>query len=160
MITTAPEATRAPRARGTRAFTLVEFMIGSALGSMVLLATLTAFIFFCRGGVSMSHYADMERQSRVTLQTFSQDARQASGVVWVDENTLRLTLNGTTVTYGYRAQTKDFVRTTNATTQLITSLAHTNSRLLERIQLDFISRLLTELSHLISLILFRRCKQP
>lgn len=121
MITTARKATRAPRGRGARAFTLVEFMIGSALGSMVLLATLTAFIFFCRGGVSMSHYADMERQSRVTLQTFSQDSRQASGVVWVDENTLRLTLNGTSVTYSYRPETNDFVRTANETTLVLAS---------------------------------------
>ena len=98
-------------ARSGRAFTLVEVMVSAALASIILAAVLTAFLFFCRTGVRMAHYTDMERQSRLVLQRFGQDAREAEGVTWVNANTLQLTIDGATITYGYDSGAKRLTRT-------------------------------------------------
>ncbi len=97
--------------RGRAAFTLVEMMVSAALASMVLAAVLTTFVFFCRSGVRMAHYSDMERQSRSVLQRFGQDAREAKAVTWVDASTVRFTTDVGVVTYGYDASLKRFTRT-------------------------------------------------
>lgn len=106
---------RGPAGGGRRGgFTLVELLVSTVVGSIVLAGVLAAFLFFCRTGVRMGHYADMERQSRVVLQRFGQDAREAEGVTWVNANTLRLTVDGAQVTYGYDAQRRRLTREAGA----------------------------------------------
>lgn len=97
--------------RGARAFTLVEMMVSTALGGLVLVGVLSAFLFFCRTGVRLGYYSDMEAQSRVLFQRFGQDARQASAVSWGSANSLTLTVDGTAVTYSYDSANKRFLRT-------------------------------------------------
>lgn len=81
MPTTTPRP--APeRAPGLRAFTLVEVMIGSTLGAIVLAAVLTAFLFLGRAGVAVQNYSDMEAQAREAMETFALDVRMAYGVTW------------------------------------------------------------------------------
>jgi prepilin-type N-terminal cleavage/methylation domain len=92
-------------------FTLTELLVASVLGSLVLAGVLTAFLFFCRTGVRMGHYAEMERQSRVVLQRFGQDAREAKAVAWVNANTLKLTHDGGEVTYVYDSARRRLTRT-------------------------------------------------
>ncbi len=65
-----------------RAFTLVEVLIGSTLGVIVLAGVLSAFLFLGRAGVAVQNYSDMEAQAREAMETFALDVRMAYGVSW------------------------------------------------------------------------------
>ncbi len=65
-----------------RAFTLVEVLIGSTLGAIVLAGVLSAFLFLGRAGVAVQNYSDMEAQAREAMETFALDVRMAYGVSW------------------------------------------------------------------------------
>jgi prepilin-type N-terminal cleavage/methylation domain-containing protein len=95
-------------------FTLVEIMVGMILGGMVLVGVLSAYLFFCRTGMGIAQYSDMETQSRVTMQRFGQDVRQAKTITWVSEVQVRFTYDDTTFTvYTYDANSNKFVRSRN-----------------------------------------------
>lgn len=94
------------------AFTLAELMVGLTLGAMVLAGVLGAYIFFCRTGVAIAQYYDMEDESRTTMQVFGQDVRQAKAINWGSVNSITLTLpDNSTVIYAYDAGTNSFKRT-------------------------------------------------
>lgn len=106
-------------------FTLVEIMVGMILGGMVLLGVLSAFLFFCRTGMGMAQYADMETQSRLTMQLFGQDVRQAKAITWSSDVQVRFTFGDDSFTdYNYNANSKIFVRTQNnlTSTTLVTGI--------------------------------------
>ncbi len=65
-----------------RAFTLVEVLIGSTLGVIVLAGVLSAFLFLGRAGVAVQNYSDMEAQAREAMETFALDVRMAYDVSW------------------------------------------------------------------------------
>jgi Tfp pilus assembly protein PilW len=100
----------APKAFGAAGFTLVELMIGASLGSFILAAVLSTFLFMGRSGANVQNYNDMESQARTALELFAQDVRQASGVVWSDANTVALTVGDLTVTYQYNPTARRFAR--------------------------------------------------
>jgi prepilin-type N-terminal cleavage/methylation domain-containing protein len=114
------------KARATRGFTLVEIMIGSVLGSMVLAAVLTTFLMLGRSGANAAAYSVMEAQSRRALEELSQDLRMASDVSWnsttsitllVPDNYISADLTQTNrVTYAYDSATKYFYRRPGSTT--------------------------------------------
>ena len=94
------------------AFTLAELMVGLTLGVMVLAGVLAAYIFFCRTGVAIAQYYEMEDESRTTMQVFGQDVRQAKAINWGSVNSMTLTLpDNSTVIYAYDAGTNFFKRT-------------------------------------------------
>ena len=94
------------------AFTLAELMVGLTLGVMVLAGVLAAYIFFCRTGVAIAQYYDMEDESRTTMQVFGQDVRQAKAINWGSVSSMTLTLpDNSTVIYAYDAGTNSFKRT-------------------------------------------------
>jgi Tfp pilus assembly protein PilW len=98
-----------------QAFTLAELMVGLTLGVMVLAGVLTAYIFFCRTGVAIGQYYDMEDESRTTMQVFGQDVRQAKAINWGGNDSLAHTLTLTlpddsNVIYAYNVNTKSFRR--------------------------------------------------
>lgn len=69
-----------------RAFTLVEVLVGSTLGAIVLAGVLSAFLFLGRAGVAVQNYSDMEAQAREAMETFALDVRMAYGVSWTISN--------------------------------------------------------------------------
>lgn len=87
-------------------------MVGLTLGVMVLAGVLAAYIFFCRTGVAIAQYYDMEGESRTTMQVFGQDVRQAKAINWGSVSSMTLTLpDNSTVIYAYDAGTNSFKRT-------------------------------------------------
>ena len=70
-----------PRA-ARRAFTLVEVMIATSIGSMLLLGVLTSFLMLGRSGVNAANYATAENKVRRGLEIFSQDVRMAYSTTW------------------------------------------------------------------------------
>ena len=103
-------------------FTLVELMIGASLGSFILAAVLSTFLFMGRSGANVQNYNDMETQARTALEYFAQDTRQASGVVWTDASTVNLTVGLNTITYQYNSGAQRFARREVVTlTSVVTS---------------------------------------
>lgn len=107
-ITRSP-ASLPPRRAETRAFTLVEVMIGATLSSFVLAAVLSTFLFLGRSGANIRNYTDMETQARKALEQFAEDTRQASAVTWASSTSVTLIVNSTNVAYGYASG--NFTRT-------------------------------------------------
>jgi len=91
-------ATSAPRG-----FTLVEVMIAASLGSVILLATLSTFLFLGRSGANIQNYIDMETQARKALELFAEDSRQASAITWNSSTDVTLVVDGKYVRYYYAA---------------------------------------------------------
>lgn len=94
---------------------------------MVMAGVMTAFLFVGRTSVSLRNYADLETQARNAMETFAQDVRMSSGVVWNSAESLTLTIQqgnvSTTATYTYDATARTFSRTIGTTTDiLITSI--------------------------------------
>jgi prepilin-type N-terminal cleavage/methylation domain-containing protein len=124
MITTTPlpVLNRPGRIGSARAgFTLVEVMISAFIGAWILAAVLSTFLFMGRSGANIQNYNDMEQQSRRALEYFAEDTRQASGVVWTTDTTLKLTVATNTITYTYDSTAGTLTRTvvvtaTSATT--------------------------------------------
>ncbi len=111
---TEPPRRRAPRAApaaGTRAFSLVELIVGSSIASFVLVGVLAAFLMLGRSGVNVANYAAAEAQLRRGLEDFSQDVRMASGIVWNSSSSITLTVpnnytsTSNQVTYAYDSAT-------------------------------------------------------
>jgi prepilin-type N-terminal cleavage/methylation domain-containing protein len=115
-------STTRSKARGVRGFTLVEIMIGSVLGSMVLAAVLTTFLMLGRSGANAAAYSVMESESRRALEELSQDLRMASDVTWNSSTSITLlvpdnyTSDGNRVTYAWDSTTKYFYRRPGTTT--------------------------------------------
>jgi len=103
-------------------FTLVELMIGATLGSFILAAVLSTFLFMGRSGANIQNYNDMEAQARKALESFAEDTRQASGVTWGATNaSLTLTVNGASVVYSYDSTAKTLTRRDATTTKVLVS---------------------------------------
>ena len=98
--------------RGARGFTLVEMMIGATLASIILVGTLTSFLFIGRSGMNLRNYNDMEAQARKSLEIFAEDTRQASSVTWTSADSLTLVVNSANIYYTYSSGS--FTRKTSA----------------------------------------------
>ncbi len=121
MTTTIPSPARNPRARG---MTLVELMVATSLGALIMAGVLTVFLFIGRTSVNMASYVDLESQARASLERFAQDARQASSITYSSSSVINLVVNSTSITYGYDAGTAQFYRTLNGTrTNLLTGIS-------------------------------------
>ena len=89
------------------AFTLVEVVIGSAIGVFVLLGVLTTFLMLGRSGVNIVSYSSMDTQTRKGLEEFAQDVRMASAFSWNSATSITLTVpdnyagTGNQVTYAW-----------------------------------------------------------
>lgn len=90
-MTTSSTPSKSPRRR-SRAFTLVEVMIGAALGSVVLAGVMSTFLMLSRSGIAAVNYTTMDAQSRRALEEFAQDIRMASNVTWNSTASITLTV--------------------------------------------------------------------
>ena len=75
-----------------RGMTLVEVMIGSALGAFVLAGVLSSFLMLGRSGTLLVNYTAMDQQARRALEDFSQDVRMATNVTWNSAYSITLTV--------------------------------------------------------------------
>jgi prepilin-type N-terminal cleavage/methylation domain-containing protein len=91
-------------------FSLIEVMVATAISTILLAAVLSSVLFFTRSGLSISDYHEMETTRRSVLSTFSRDVRRASEAVWANNQTLVLTIDGTSVTYAYSPFEKTLTR--------------------------------------------------
>ena len=65
----------------TRGMTLTEVMVASAIGSIILAATATLWMFGARSFVALGNYYDLDSKSRFALDRMTRDIRQATRVL-------------------------------------------------------------------------------
>ncbi len=118
-ITPSPARNPLPARRRLRGMTLVEVMISATIGSFVLTAVITTFLFMGRSGANVQHYSDMEGQARKALELFAEDVRQASAIAWTSNQNVLLTVNGAGIRYSYASNT---LTRTNTTSGVASSL--------------------------------------
>ncbi len=97
-------------------FTLVEVLISTSIGAIVLAGVMSTFLMLGRSGANIANYSTMESQSRRALEEFSQDLRMANAVTWNSSSSITLTIpNNYTptlgvVTYSYDSASETFNR--------------------------------------------------
>jgi len=95
--------------------TLVEMMVAVALGSMLVAAGGSLWLFGSRSFVAMSNYADLDNKSRNALDLMSRDLRQATRVTAYQKSktttllTVTNALAGTGITYTWDATPRTLV---------------------------------------------------
>jgi prepilin-type N-terminal cleavage/methylation domain-containing protein len=70
-----------PKRARTRAMTLTEVLVASAIGSIVLAATATFWMFGARSFVALGNYRDLDAKSQLALDRMTRDIRQATRVL-------------------------------------------------------------------------------
>src|SRR6266702_3903376 len=86
------------------AFTLPEVIVSLALGTLILLAAMSFYIFSLTSFASMANYADLNAQSRAASDWITRDLRSATSVSSVTSNQLVLNaFDGTNVTLNFDA---------------------------------------------------------
>lgn len=94
-------------------FTLVEYMVGIAIGSLVLLAVASLSLYSGRSFAGLANYADLNATSLRAIDQMTRDIRQATGVVSFTTNQIVLNYgtNSPTMTFTYSPQDRLLVRT-------------------------------------------------
>lgn len=69
------------RAKRRQAFTITEFMVGLAVGMVVIVATLSISIFSAKSFTSMTNYVDLDANSRNALDKLTRDIRQVNRLI-------------------------------------------------------------------------------
>lgn len=122
MITTTPSPARRKRRAArphTAGMTLVEVLIAATLGSILMFAVISTFIFLGRSGANLANYAEMEMQGRNALEIFAEDARQASELTWNSADSVDLTVSGSRISYTYDSAAEKFTRQTPTSTRVL-----------------------------------------
>jgi Tfp pilus assembly protein PilW len=102
---------RPPARRSAAAFTLVEMLIGSTLGSIVLAGVLSSFLMVGRSSMTVANYSMAESELRRGIEEFSRDVRMARVIIWNSANSITLTVpdnytaTSNEVTYAYDSST-------------------------------------------------------
>jgi type II secretory pathway component PulJ len=81
--------------------TLIELIVGVALGTLVLTAVASIYLFSLTSYASMANYADLNAKNRMASDTISRDIRSASSVAGMTASQLVLRLPKSDVTYTY-----------------------------------------------------------
>lgn len=80
--------TLGPARRAAAGFTLVEYLIGIAVGTLVLLALASLSLYSGRSFAGLANYADLNSKSLLAIDTMTRDIRQAVGLTSFSTNQL------------------------------------------------------------------------
>jgi prepilin-type N-terminal cleavage/methylation domain-containing protein len=102
-----------------RGFSLVELMAVMTIGSILLAATMSSYLFIARSSVNVASYARMDAQARRGLELFSRDVRMAYDVANFSPTSLTLKVPTATgvgfVTYRLQTSDRTFYRVVGTT---------------------------------------------
>lgn len=101
-------------------WTLVELMVVMALCTIVLAALVPTITFVSESFIATGNYSDLDRTSRIALDTLSRDIRNAAAVSSYATNSITLSnQDGTQITYAWNPSTGNFARSDNAGTRVL-----------------------------------------
>lgn len=90
------------QSRSKFAWTLVEMLVGTGIGSLILIAAAQVTMYTARSFVAMGNYNDLDRASRNALDVMSREIRGAQCVGSFATNQLVLTnIDGTVFSYSW-----------------------------------------------------------
>jgi hypothetical protein len=94
---------QAPRLRTSKApgFSLVELLVGVALGTLLLTGVASFYLFSLKSFMCMSNYSDLNAKNRYAGDIISRDIRSASSVASVTTNRLVLRNANIDITYTF-----------------------------------------------------------
>jgi len=99
---------------------LVEMLIATGLGTVLMTAIISLMIFGARSFVAVGNYVDLDVKSRNALDRISQEIRQAAGLQSYSTNQLIFTNDDlTTLTYTYDSAGKKLTRSQGGATQVL-----------------------------------------
>ena len=84
------------RAKQRVGATLLELLVATGVGMLVLLAMATLSYYMARSFVALGNYADLDKASRTALDKMTRDVRTASYLVSSTTNQLVFNVSGTT----------------------------------------------------------------
>ena len=79
------------RRRPGAGFTLIELMVATTLGTLVLASVVMLTIFSARSFAAMGNYIDLDRKSRNAVDALTREIRNSSGLLNYGGNYLQLT---------------------------------------------------------------------
>ena len=103
------------KTRHTAGASLVELMVGVAVGSLVLAMAGSLWLFGSRSFAAMGNYTDLDNKSRSALDLMSREIREATAVTSYDDHmpnkslTVTNSMLGTGCTYAWGASTHSLV---------------------------------------------------
>ncbi len=99
---------------------LVEMLIATGLGTVLMTAIISLMIFGARSFVAVVNYVDLDVKSRNALDRISQEIRQAAGLQSYSTSQLIFTNDDlTTLTYTYDSAGKKLTRSQGGATQVL-----------------------------------------
>ena len=125
----------------SRGFTLVEMLIATAVGGLVLSAVMAMSLFSARSFAAIGNYVDLDIKSRTALDTMTSDIRQADALVGASSNSLSFRMVDISVTphatnllrYAYDPTGKTLTRSyLSQTTTLLTNCTFMQFALFQR----------------------------
>lgn len=102
-----------------RGFTLVEMMVGVAIGCLLLAALATLYVFSMRSFASMANYSDLNQKSRYASDLISRDIRSCLSVNKATTTQLALNEPDGVTTYNYDPDAQTLTRTQNGVTRTL-----------------------------------------
>lgn len=107
--------------------TLVEIMVGSAIGSILLLSITSLSFYTGRSFASLANYVDLDNYSRKALDNMSQQIRQTNRLLSFTSTTLSFEdSDGGTLTYTYDPNARTLVRSKNGVNDPVPLLKECN----------------------------------
>lgn len=99
--------------------TLVEIMVATGLGSLVLLVLGSLTLYSARSFNAMVNYTDLNRESRNALDSISREIRQSRGLLERTPTSLVFKLNSGKLSYTYDPEKKTLVQASDLGTNTI-----------------------------------------
>ena len=92
--------------------TLVEVLVATAIGSMILVAAGSLMVYNSRSLAALTNYADLDRYSRTAVDKLSEDIRQATALVAFTSTELEFNASRgrSNITYTFNPDTRQLVR--------------------------------------------------
>lgn len=118
------------RSTSSAGFTLIEVMVSSTLGAIVVAGVLSAYTFMGRNLARVSSYQALETESRKALTYLRRDFMQAQSVktgTTPTDTQVTLVLPSGEVSYTYNSASKTLVRQSSAGGASSLSLLHNDS---------------------------------
>ena len=101
--------------------TLVELLVATAIGVMMMAGLLSFMVYSVRAFASMDNYIVMDQKSRYALDRFTSVVRQVDGLASISSNAISFNRGGTNITFSYNASAGTLAQVAGGSSSLLLS---------------------------------------